>query len=572
MNKIEPHDIRIHFELPPETFDFEVVAIDTEWFGQSLDNLHRPHGFFGCIGCTNNGTDVYMIFDTSQIQEFYDRIDASMHVYHNAKYDIKQLRRYANLPDRAMIWDIMLVEQVRYSGYYHKFALNDLARRYLQIYMSKEVRESFSDGDENSKMTDEQIFYAAVDIICTWMVGKAQISEIDEEDLNVWNKIEKPFLWTLLDTKGIYFNSEKWTIRYEIDAKRAKEIDEQLPFNPRSPKQIKEFFKERYGISLPSTGESILTALFEDHPEIPELQAIMEGRSATKAASTYGIGWVNAVEEDGRVYPAWKQIGAETGRMSAGSSAGVAKSKGSKSSLAIQTIPHDISYRECFTASPDHTLVIADYASQEPKELAYISGDPELIQIFRDKKDVYIEVGYRIFNERFDKKDPRRQQMKSIILGVSYGLSKVGLANKLGITEDEAENMLNEFYKKFPAVKKWVTECAVWKPFATTILGRKFWGNPYVDGWQRNYQNFPMQGSAVDCTKMAASKIRKVMGYNPCEIYMHDELLCEFPNEDLEKGKKVVEDVMVERQEWMADGLVPGGVELFVGANWGVKQ
>ena len=131
--RFQPDDIHIHFELPPQTLDMEYVAIDTEWFGQELSKLHRPHGTFGCLGCTNNGRDVYMIFDTDQIQDFYSQIDESTHIYHNAQYDIKQLRRFANLPDRKLIWDTMIVEQIRFSGYYNSFGLNDLVRRYLGI-------------------------------------------------------------------------------------------------------------------------------------------------------------------------------------------------------------------------------------------------------------------------------------------------------------------------------------------------------------------------------------------------------------------------------------------------------
>src|SRR5512142_3018935 len=129
MNRIQPDDISIHFELPPETLDVEVVAIDSEFFNQDRNRLHRPHGDFACVGCTNNGRDVYMIFDQNQIQEFYAHINESVHAYHHAQYDIRQLRRFADLPDRKKIWDTMLIEQIRYSGYYDSFRLSDLARR-----------------------------------------------------------------------------------------------------------------------------------------------------------------------------------------------------------------------------------------------------------------------------------------------------------------------------------------------------------------------------------------------------------------------------------------------------------
>jgi DNA polymerase I-like protein with 3'-5' exonuclease and polymerase domains len=248
-------------------------------------------------------------------------------------------------------------------------------------------------------------------------------------------------------------------------------------------------------------------------------------------------------------------------------------------STPIQTVPKKKEYRECFVASPDHMLVIHDYSSQEPRILAYVTQDPKLIQIFMDKKDIYIEIGFEIFGERFDKKDPRRNDMKSVVLGVSYGLTKYGLANKLNenreeenyISVDGAQELLDTFFDRFPVTDKFVRECGIWKPNVSTILGRKFWGNPYKNGWERNYQNHPCQGSAVDCTKMATVKIRNRLGYNPCIIFMHDELVCDVPIATLEHDAKVIEDTMVEVQEWMHPGI-PGGVEQFIGKNWSAKK
>ena len=136
MNRIERDDVEIHFETPPPGFNFDVWACDTEFFGQDKEKLHRPHGRFGCLGATRNGRDVYMIFDPNQIQQFMDNIDEGMHVWANYQYDCRQMRKYANIHDRKQLWDVMLVEQIRFSGYYNSFALNDLARRYLNIYLT----------------------------------------------------------------------------------------------------------------------------------------------------------------------------------------------------------------------------------------------------------------------------------------------------------------------------------------------------------------------------------------------------------------------------------------------------
>ena len=553
---IQPDDIQIHLELPPVGFDWDLVALDSEWFNQDVDHLHRPHGKFGCLACTSDGENVYMIFNPNQIQQFFDNIDDTTQVFCNAQYDIRQLRAYANLPDRKKLWDVQLVEQIMFAGKYDKFALNDLARRWCDIYMDKSVRDEFSDAEQTT-MTDEQIFYCAVDVIATWQVAKAQMAVIDEDDLGIWNNVEKPFLYTLLSSKGIMFDGVKWMERANRDRALAVELDAALPFNPRSPKQVKEWLLTKK-IKTDSTDEKHLAEILEKHPELTEIEQTLTARGLSKAAGTYGQGWVDELEEDGRVYPQWRQI-LETGRSSAGGR------------VAIQTMPHVKEYRECVVASPGHTLVINDYSAQEPRILAALTQDPTLIKIFKSGKDIYISIGFEVFGEVFDKKDPRRQAMKSIILGVSYGMSASGLAAKLEISVEEAEGMLAIFFKKFPLVKKWVDECNVWKPYTTSILGRKFWGNQYTNSWSRNYQNFPCQGSAADCTKISASKIVRRLGYNPLTIYLHDEIVCDVPNEDLERATKIISDTMSEVAEWQVNGMFICPVETFIGQTWAAK-
>lgn len=564
MNRYYPDDINIHFGMPPKSFDFELAAMDTEWFGQTKSRLNRPHGRFGCLGVTTNGVDVYMIFDPAQVSEFMSLVDDATHAWHHAQYDIRQLRRYSEMPDRKKIWDTMLVEQVMYSGLYEKFSLAACVRRHLNMYMNKSVREEFLE-DTGQPMTDDQIFYGAVDVVATWQLAKAQMSKIDSDDKGIWENVEMPFLWVLLSSRGIYFDSDNWKQRIERANAELALATAKLPFNPKSSTQVKQYLLDNYPKiikKLESSDEKTLTLLdhkFGDaNPNLrEELATILAARGDSKSGGTYGAKWIDAVEEDGRIYPSWNQIGAKTGRMSA-------------EGLAVQTIPHDPEYRKSFRAEPGSVLVIKDYSSQEPRLLACVTGDKKLIDIFQSGKDVYISIGFEIFGEVFDKKDKRRQDMKSIILGVSYGMT-FGLAAKLGVSQEDAEKLLKIFFKKFPQVKKWVDSCQVWSNYAVTILGRKFWGNPYKNGWERNYQNHPMQGSASDCTKIAAALTYEELGYNPFIIYMHDELVAEFTKEQLEHGNAVMNKNMLSAQEWMHNYKVPGGLETFIGETWASK-
>ena len=210
MNQINPKELRMINSLPPLAVRGDKISVDSEFFNQTKVRLHRPHGDMAFLGCSFDGQTVYYITDDSQVQEFYDRIDAGVHIYVHAKYDITQLSRFANIPPRNLLWDCMLIEQVMYSGYYNDFGLADLARRYLDVYMPKEVRSEFSENDTLS-LSREQLEYACTDVAATWRVYKAQRAIIDETDLEIWKKIELPFLWTILSMGGIKLDVEKWT-------------------------------------------------------------------------------------------------------------------------------------------------------------------------------------------------------------------------------------------------------------------------------------------------------------------------------------------------------------------------
>lgn len=540
-------------ELPPQSD--EPVALDTEFFGQDVNRLHRPHGKFASLAATFDAHTVYIITEKELIEPFMARL-GGVHIWHNALYDITQLRAYFDYRERTKIWDTMLVEQIMFGGYYYSYSLADLARRHCDIYVDKSVREEFGEATE---VDNDMLFYAAVDVCALFEVANAQLEEIDDDDLGIWKNIERDYLWTVASTQGIPFDVSSWQKRTAKYRQQAEEIDAALPFNPRSWQQIKNHFAENYGIKLASTNEETMSGLLLTHPNIKEVQMILDSRWLTKAAGTYGDNWLPFVE-DGRVYPAWRQIGTETGRMSVGGVVG------------IQTVPKLSEYRSCFIALPGHKLGIVDYSSQEPRIFAHLCGDEKMKQIFIDGRDYYLSLGEEIFETNItDKKDPRRNMMKSVSLGATYGMTQHGLSTKLGITKDHAQELLDALFHKFPGADKYAREANRWKPYVTTIMGRKFWGNKMSYQWSNNYANAPIQGSAADANKMAANLTRKRLGYNPFLIYMHDEIVAMFPDKDVKEGMQVLVSSMIEVQETLHPD-VPGGVDPIVSSTWNTKE
>ena len=128
MKTIDPKSLIIHVDdAMPYAWEGDKVGIDTEFFGMDKNRLHRPHGRFAAMGCTYNGTEVWIITDQNSVPDFMNRIDKGVHIYQNAKFDIGQIRRYCSYPDRKLIWDTMIMEQIMFAGWYSasEFSLAD---------------------------------------------------------------------------------------------------------------------------------------------------------------------------------------------------------------------------------------------------------------------------------------------------------------------------------------------------------------------------------------------------------------------------------------------------------------
>jgi DNA polymerase I-like protein with 3'-5' exonuclease and polymerase domains len=498
-------NIQIHHELPPLAQPKQLAAWDVEMFNMQKKRLHRPHGKFASIAVTYDGINVYIIQDEALISEFFNRMEPAVWVGHNIAFDIRQMSRWVDIKPRKAVWDTMLVEQVRFRGYYDDFGLADLARRYCGLYLDKTEQKKFGTSDV---MSDEQIEYAARDVAATWLVAQEQRKQIDKDDLRIWQEIEKPTMWMLQSVPGVMLDSNRWMEIATTKGDAAQEIFENCEqlygFNIRSTKKLLEYLQGQ-GFKIESTDVATLSALKGKHPLI---DAVLTYRKPQKGASTYGMKWLEKyVEADGRVWPSWNQIGTRTGRYSC-------------TAPAMQTIPvrENPEYRDCFVAAPGHGLIVADYSSQEPRITAFFSQDEKLMSIFTQDKDIYCDVGLHVFGEEFDKKDSRRKDMKALVLGLSYGMTKYGLAEKLGafpadviarldkaktdaqkqqIKVDYAEYLMDRFFQEFPGVKKYIND-AIEKAkslgYVTTIMGRKCWISPYESGLERDAPNYAIQG------------------------------------------------------------------------------
>lgn len=549
----------------------QFVAIDLEIFTRPGEEkqLHRPHvGKFACLSVCYDPNTVLVYTSSDYVAPVLDRLQPCVWVMQNGKFDITHLRRWAEVKPRRKYYDTMFIERILFNGYYDSFSLKSLARRYLHFEMPKEARETFTGA---SSLTREQIEYAANDASITLQVAMIQKKLLNEDDRRVWSEIDCPALWAFLDFRGFAIDVEKWNALAEHNKQRQSEMDSStIPFNPRSSSQVVAWLSSHGFKGIPNSRKETLESYIEKYPNSEAANAariILESRMYGKMSSTYGKSFIERyIEYDNEiavVHANYDINKAETGRTSA-------------SDPPMQQIPirKTREYRYCFIARPGNKLIIADYSAQEPRLTAVITGDEHLIEIFRSGKDVYIEAAREVFEKEVSKGSVERSRMKSIILGIDYGMSEFGLSARENIEVSEARRLINKTLSVFPGVKNWMETQKKKRKFVNTPFGRKIWLNPYSNQVERNALNAPIQGGAADMMKKALASIHQNWPFDcPFGVvgYIHDELVLDVPAEIAGEVAKFVKEQMETTATNMVNGQIPFIAEVSIGDNWGAK-
>ncbi|MFZ1842392.1 MAG: DNA polymerase I [Nitrospira sp.] len=353
-------------------------------------------------------------------------------------------------------------------------------------------------------------------------------------------------------------------------------------FNIGSPKQLATVLFETLGLKPLrktktgySTDEDTLTQLASQH-ELPA--QILNYRTLTKLKSTYVDALPQLVNpETKRLHTSLNQTVAATGRLSS-------------TDPNLQNIPvkgdYGLRIREAFIAPPGHQLLCADYSQVEPRILAHLSQDPRLLQVFEQGEDIHMATAMEIFNlPAGEVTREMRRAAKSVVFGIVYGISPFGLASNIGVPQADAKKYIETFFEKFSAVRALMDrniDDGKTKGYTTTILGRRRQipelqsGDPSQRGvGERMAVNSPIQGSAADLIKVAMIKVhQRLQNELPrCKMILqvHDELIFEVPDQELEWAKQLVKAEM--EATGAALGLsVPLKVDLGVGCNWRVAH
>jgi len=348
-------------------------------------------------------------------------------------------------------------------------------------------------------------------------------------------------------------------------------------FNLNSPPQLRTILYDKLGLSSGkktpkgqrSTDASVLEKLRDVHPIV---EALLQWRELDKLNSTYLEALPREVDpRDGRIHTTFNQTGAATGRLSS-------------SNPNLQNIPVRTELgrqiRRAFVPGAAHqVLLCADYSQIELRILAHLSGDQGLVAAFESGADIHTATAAKVFGLPEDQVDPGlRSRAKMVNYGLAYGMNAFGLASRLDIAPDEAQEIMDAYFASFPDIQEYLDRQvarAAAEGFTETMLGRRRYipelqnPNPRVrDLGRRMALNAPIQGSAADVFKLGMIRVDVALRGSrlDCKVLLtvHDELVFEVAKDEAEEAAALVKAEMEAAHEL----TVPLRADVGWGPNW----
>jgi len=504
----------------------------------------------------------------------------------NIKYDMLVLGRYG--VDVTPVDDTMVISYVLEGGL-HGHGMDELARLHLDYETIK-----FKDvaGTGKAQVTfdrvtlDKALDYAAEDADVTLKLYKMLKPRIVTEHMaTVYETFERSLIPILvqMEREGIKADATELKRLSDDFAKRLGDLEIEIHelagenFNIGSPKQLGEILFDKMGIEggkkgktgAYATGADVLEGLAAESHELPA--RVLDWRQLAKLKSTYTDALMNQINaETGRVHTSYSMASTSTGRL--------ASSDPNLQNIPIRT-EEGRKIRKAFVAEPGHKLLSADYSQIELRLLAHVADIGQLKDAFHSGLDIHAMTASEVFGVPVEGMDPMvRRRAKAINFGIIYGISAFGLARQLDISRSEAGDYIKAYFERFPGIRAYMDETKAFAAehgFVTTLFGRKCHvggisdKNPMTRGFsERAAINAPIQGGAADIIKRAMVRLPDALvdaGLGArMLLQVHDELIFEVVESELEATRIVVKDVM----ENAASLSVPLVVDVGMGDNW----
>ena len=514
---------------------------------------------------------------------------ATLKIGHNFKFDWVVLDRRGIKV--APLDDTLVMSFDLDAGGLNSHAMDDLAKKHLdhECLTYKEVcGTGKSQIGFHEVPVDRATEYAAEDADVTlrlWTRFKARLAP--ERVTQIYEMVDRPLVSVVarMEREGVKVDREGLQALSAEFAGQIAELEERIcaeagcKFTIGSPKQLGEVLFDKMQLQGGRKGKSgtwstdvnELERLAKDG--VPIANMILEWRQLSKLKATYTDALVEQSNPDtGRVHTSYSLSGAQTGRLSS-------------TDPNLQNIPIRTEVgrriRDMFIAEEGHVILAADYSQIELRLAAHMADVPELKRAFAQGADIHSITAQELFGEV---NRDTRANAKTINFAILYGISRWGLAGRLGITAEEAQAMIDRYFERFPGISNYIAD-TLHKVrdlgYTTTLFGRKT-HFPSIrsktqherQGAERAAINAPIQGTSADIIKRAMARMCPALeaeGLGKVRMLMqvHDELVFEVPEADAERAGAVIRRVMERAAEPAVTLSVPLGVEIGTGRNWG---
>ena len=449
-----------------------------------------------------------------------------------------------------------------------------------------------TEADIMGKMSRDKAFAEKKDALIKLLSYEAAVAALSFDRLSalmdaggfikLYTDIERPLIFVLyamerdgigIDRKALREYGEGLTGSIEDLEKRIYAAAGE-EFNINSPKQLGEILFEKLGLSggkKTKTGYSTAADVLEKlAPENPIVSDILSYRQLAKLKSTYADGLDKCIDSDGRIRTTFCQTVTATGRLSS-------------TEPNLQNIPIRMEQgkliRKVFFPREGYTFVDADYSQIELRVLAHMSGDENLIEAYRQDKDIHRATAAQVFHVPFDEvTELQRRNAKAVNFGIVYGISSFGLGQDLNISRKEAQEYIDNYYAAYPKLKSFIdalVKSAHDTGEARTLYGRhrKITELNSSNFMQRQFgervaMNMPIQGTAADIIKIAMIRVYNRLRAEGLKsrliLQVHDELLIEAADDEVGE----VYSILDEEMRAAADLAVPLEVDVHDGKNW----
>ena len=578
-------------QLVQKLLTSEILSIDTETTSTEPMEAELVGASFS--DAENRAWSVPIPADRNQalatvnlLRPLYEN-EHSLKIGQNIKYDMIVLKNYG-IHVAGPLFDTMLAHYVIQPELRHNMDyLAEIYLHYRTIHIDQLIGTKGKGQKSMRDLPPAEVYrYACEDADVTLKLKNVLAEEMEKQHCaQLFYDIEMPLVPVLvnMETNGVRIDTEALQQTSREFGTRLKEIEEDIyrlageTFNIASPKQVGEVLFDHLKIAdKPKktktgqyvTSEEVLESLRTKHPVVGR---ILEHRGLKKLLGTYVDALPQLINpQTGRIHTSFNQAVTATGRLSS-------------SNPNLQNIPvrddDGKEIRKAFIPDDGCEFFSADYSQIELRIMAHLSGDPHMIEAFRSGNDIHAATAAKIYKINIDEVTPdMRRKAKTANFGIIYGISTFGLAERMGVSRQEAKELIDGYFATYPQVKAYMDrsiEVARSQGYVETIFHRKRFlpdinsRNATVRGYaERNAINAPIQGSAADIIKVAMARIYRRFTDEGLRskmiLQVHDELNFSVLPEEKER----VQQIVLEEMEKACPMQVPLKADCGWGKNW----